>query len=220
MVGLLPYASNYTYLANLCPPEGEPSRVVYKPRSGESPLWDFPEGTLCLRETAAYLVSEAGGWGFVPRTVVRDGPLGIGAVQEFVTHDPRITAFELLDSHPGELRAIALFDFVSNNADRKAGHVLRDSRGKVWAVDHGICFHVHDKLRTVIWDFAGERIDQSERRTLQRLITSLDSSLRDDLDGLLTTAEMEAMRMRAHFLLEGAVFPAPGPGRRHPWPPV
>lgn len=216
----IPWASNYTYLAKLSgTPAGSDRLVVYKPKKGEAPLWDFPSGTLCRREVAAYLVSEAGGWGFVPPTVLRDGPLGMGAVQLYIDHDPQTNAFDLLESHTAELRSIALFDLVVNNADRKAGHVLIDVQGGIWAVDHGICFHHVPKLRTVLWDFVGSPITEEELVPVKKLAQMLDSKS-DFLSHWLSGEEIEGLSPRARALLEAPEFPQPRPGRNYPWPPV
>jgi uncharacterized repeat protein (TIGR03843 family) len=223
LLGLMPGASNYTFLARLGPevPEAGSERlVVYKPRRGEAPLWDFPSGTLCQREAAAFEVSRAGGFGFVPATVLRDGPAGIGSVQTFVDHDFECTAFDLFETHESDLRRIALFDLIVNNADRKAGHVFPDAQGHVWAIDHGICFHAEPKLRTVLWDFAGEPINEAERACLGRLTEALRGDLAAVLEGLLDPAEVEVLRRRLRALLAAEAFPAPGPGRSFPWPPV
>lgn len=221
LLGLLPAASNYTLLARLVVPEMEKATlVVYKPRRGEAPLWDFPSGTLCHREVAAHLVAEAAGWGFVPPTVLREGPLGPGAVQSFIDHDFSCAAFDLLPDRSSDLMSIALFDLVVNNADRKAGHVFEDSSGRVWAVDHGICFHVEPKLRTVLWDFAGLRIPGPDLAALKCLHAALDVGLADRLQGFLSRAEIEALRARAQRFASAEVFPAPGPRRSYPWPPI
>jgi hypothetical protein len=224
LLGLMPGASNYTFLARLLDGEGaddEPERlVIYKPRRGEAPLWDFPSGTLCQREAAAFEVSRAGGFGFVPPTVLRDGPVGIGSVQTFVHHDFECTAFDLLESHTEDLRRIALFDLLVNNADRKAGHVFPDAQDNVWAIDHGICFHVEPKLRTVLWDFAGEPIAESDRACLRRLGAALQGDLSAVLAGLLDPAEVETLGRRLRAVLAAEAFPAPGAGRSFPWPPV
>lgn len=218
----MPGASNYTFLARLGGPEGR--LVIYKPRRGEAPLWDFPTGTLCQREVAAYLVSAAAGFGIVPPTVLRDGPAGPGSVQEFVEHDFGCTAFDLYDDHAAELRRIALFDLVVNNADRKAGHVFPDAEGHVWAIDHGICFHADPKLRTVLWDFADQPLSGEERACLQRLRTALSGDLGVALTELLDPEELTALRRRLKIVLKAGAFPAPGPawgpGRAFPWPPI
>jgi Phosphatidylinositol 3- and 4-kinase len=228
LLGLMPGASNYTFLARLLDEKvdgragdaGPDRLVVYKPRRGEAPLWDFPSGTLCQRETAAFEVARAGGFGFVPPTVLRDGPVGIGSVQAFVNHDFGCTAFDLFESHTDDLRRIALFDLVVNNADRKAGHVFPDPEGNVWAIDHGICFHVEPKLRTVLWDFAGEPIAEADRACLRRLDAALAGELAPVLAGLLDPAEVQILRRRVAAVLAAGAFPPPGPGRSFPWPPV
>lgn len=221
VLGLLPYASNYTLLAKLViKEEGRESLVVYKPMEGETPLWDFPPGSLCRREVAAYLVGRAAGWRLVPPTVLRDGPYGVGAVQTFVEHNPVITAFDLAATHRRDLRRITLFDLMVNNADRKAGHVLLDADRRVWAVDHGICFHPQPKLRTVLWDFVGQPLLDSEKDALVSLVQALDEELSVLLATLLDEEEVDAMRGRIQSLLDRPEFPTPGPGRPYPWPPV
>lgn len=223
LLGLMPACSNYTFLARLGPPAAPPERdrlVVYKPRRGESPLWDFPSGSLCRREVAAYLVSRAGGFGFVPPTVLRDGPVGPGSVQAFIEHDFECTAFDLFEDHEADLRRICLFDLVVNNADRKAGHVFADASGHVWAIDHGICFHAQTKLRTVLWDFAGTAIRAAEHDCLERLEAAQSGDLGAVLEDLLDDEEMEALRSRLRGALTARVFPPPGPGRYFPWPPI
>jgi uncharacterized repeat protein (TIGR03843 family) len=224
LLGLMPGASNYTFLARLLVPgaSGEdPERlVIYKPRRGEAPLWDFPSGTLCQREVAAFEVARACGFGFVPPTVLREGPLGIGSVQAFIDHDFECTAFDLFESRADDLRRIAAFDLVVNNADRKAGHVFPDAEGNVWAIDHGICFHVDPKLRTVLWDFAGEPIADADLACLHRLVPALRGDLGGVLAALLDPAEVEILCRRLAAVLAAEAFPAPGPGRSFPWPPV
>lgn len=220
VIGYLPGASNYTYLARLLGTDGDDRLVVYKPQSGEAPLWDFEEGSLCRREVAAFLVSEAGGFGFVPPTILRDGPYGLGAVQAFIDHDPTITAFEILGSGAAELRAIAIFDLVTNNADRKAGHIFRDAGRRIWCVDHGICFHVEPKLRTVLWDFVGQPFSKAEKKLLETLTAALNDGLGASLASLLSDEEIEILKRRVQATSEQEAFPEPGPGRPYPWPPV
>lgn len=231
----MPGASNYTFLCRLAP-SGSPPRppgdaptlgdlagerlAIYKPRRGEAPLWDFPSGTLCHREVAAFLVSDAAGFDVVPPTVLRDGPAGPGSVQAFVHHDFDCTAFDLFEAHEADLRRIALFDLVVNNADRKAGHVFPDAGGHVWAIDHGICFHAEPKLRTVLWDFAGTPITDQERALLDRLVGSLKGDLGERLRQLLDGEERVALRRRLRAARAAEAFPQPGPGRSFPWPPV
>ena len=218
VLGLLPYASNYTLLAKL--QGGDETLVVYKPRRGETPLWDFPTGTLCQREVAAYLVASAAGWDFVPPTILRDGPLGEGAVQLFIDHDPSVTAFDLSESHEALFQQIALFDLMINNGDRKAGHVFADAEGRVRVVDHGVSFHADPKLRTVLWDFIGQPIDSQDLAAVEGVRNALAGKLSDSLAPLLEPEEIAALISRVEFLLASKVFPAPGPGRPYPWPPV
>ena len=175
---------------------------MYKPARGERPLWDFPNGTLYRREVAAYLVSEQLGWRLVPPTLARDGPLGTGSVQLFVDADPEVTAFELLaDGNPSMAR-IAAFDVVTNNADRKAGHCLAGQDGHVWAIDHGLCFHVQAKLRTVLWDLAGDRLEAAVLADLEALAAeATGGQLAASLGELLDPDEVAAMARRARALV-------------------
>jgi len=220
LLGLLPRASNYTFLGEVCH-DGETALVVYKPRDGETPLWDFPEGTLCRREVAAYVLSEWLGWPSVPPTILRDGPHGPGAVQLFVEADPREHYFTLRENRLGDFRAVAAFDVLINNADRKSGHCLRSSDGTIWLVDHGVSFSVEPKLRTVIWDFAGERIPAKVRSDVERLAGELESGpIRDRLTELIHEREVTATARRARALVKSGRFPSPGSRRSYPWPPV
>lgn len=239
LLGILSGASNHTFLAKLwagsqgglAGVDGRPAAsrqdsgtgeqlVVYKPRRGETPLWDFPPGTLCRREVAACVVAEAGGWDFIPPTVLREGPLGMGAVQAYIEHDPSITAFGLVRTHRADLKRIALFDLVANNADRKAGHILLDPEGKLWSVDHGLCFHEEPKLRTVLWDFIGEPVSPEDLDLVLRLCSCLESGGPDDLERLLSPQEIDALWERARRVLDEKVYPPPETSRPYPWPPV
>ena len=219
VLGLLPYSSNYTFLARVSR-EAESALAVYKPRSGERPLWDFPHGTLAAREVAAWLVSEAS-WKIVPPTVLRtDGPLGEGSLQLFIEHDPERHYFAVMDDQHDALATFAAFDAVINNADRKAGHVIEDPHGKLWAVDHGLTFHTEPKLRTVIWAFAEERLTPRLRRDLEHLGVQLadDGELGGRLTELLSRDEAEATLARVETLLVEDRFPAPQGDRPLPWP--
>jgi uncharacterized repeat protein (TIGR03843 family) len=217
LLGLLPGSSNYTFLAEL----GESATlVVYKPRRGETPLWDFPAGTLCQREAAAYIVCAAAGWDYVPPTILRDGPHGIGMVQQFIDHDPRFHAFNLAGDYEAELKEIALLDLVMNNADRKGGHVLRDNGGRLWAIDHGVCFHVEPKLRTVLWDFVGQPVPEAALEAVESLRTAVAGDAAAALEELLLPEEIAVLQMRAEAILKAGAFPEPGPGRPYPWPPI
>jgi hypothetical protein len=220
LLGLLPRASNFTFLAEVS--NGEDVRLaVYKPRDGETPLWDFPPGTLCNREVAACLVARELGWPNVPPTVLRQGPHGEGSVQLFVEADPAEHYFTLRDRHADLFRAVAAFDVVAGNGDRKAGHCLLAPDGTIWVVDHGLCFSEEPWLRTVIWDFAGEEIPRHLVDDLRDLQMALRSGpLRRSLLELLTEEEVGAAAARAAALVAGGRFPEPGPGRSHPWPAI
>ncbi|MBP9501353.1 MAG: SCO1664 family protein [Candidatus Promineofilum sp.] len=237
--GLLPWSSNYAFLVRVCDDAEvveavkavETVEAVYKPQRGERPLWDFPQGALCYREQAAFIVSEALGWCIIPPTVLRDAQHGPGTIQQFIDHDPERHYFTIegnSDYRP-QLQRIALLDIVINNADRKAGHVLIEEPeepgavGQLWGIDHGICFHTDPKLRTVIWEFAGTPIPPEMKADLAVLRDQLQNGNDDlvlSLGCYLTTPEIEAMIKRLDRLIKQESFPAPGPGRHYPWPPV
>ncbi len=218
LLGLLPRSSNYAFLARATL-DGDEMPAVYKPRRGETPLWDFPEGTLGNRESAAYVVAHALGWPNVPPTLLRDGPEGEGAVQRFIPFEPAEHAFTLQERFPGAFRRVALFDVVVNNADRKAGHCLLGRDGELFVVDHGTCFSDEPKLRTVLWDYVGEPISDEDLDGLRGLAEGLRSgSVRRALDELLSRGEVRATIGRLHDLLSEGRFPEPGPGRPYPWP--
>jgi hypothetical protein len=220
LLGLMPRASNYTFLAEVS--EGERRvPVVYKPREGEAPLWDFPDGTLCRREVAAYLLAQGLGWPPVPLTVLRPGPHGEGAVQLFVDSDPAEHFFTLREERADDFRRFAAFDVLANNADRKSGHCLLAPDGTIWAIDHGVCFSLQATLRTVIWDFAGEPVPGDVLEDVGRVAGELRSgALRQEMLTHLANEEVDATAGRAENLAKSARFPKPGPGRAHPWPPV
>ncbi|MCS7061563.1 MAG: SCO1664 family protein [Anaerolineae bacterium] len=229
-LGLLPWSSNYTFLVKVTPEDSGPSEdeellAVYKPRRGEAPLWDFPDGTLCLRELAAYLVDAALGWGLIPPTVLRNGPHGFGSVQLFIENDPSQHFFTFRENPANceTLKRLALFDLITNNADRKSGHCLLDKNGRIWAIDHGITFNADYKLRTVIWDFAGQPIPQHLLDDLRRLREEIEphQPLGKVLRDLLTEAEVAAFARRIDGLLKIKTFPGPSRSQRSiPWPPV
>jgi uncharacterized repeat protein (TIGR03843 family) len=221
--GMLPWSSNYTLLATVrC--DGLQGLAVYKPRRGERPLWDFPRGTLCQREVAAYLLSAALGWTLVPPTVLRDGPYGVGSVQLFIDADQESHLFTMQKEggYDETIERLAAFDVIANNADRKSGHCLKGNDGRLWAIDHGICFHNESKLRTVLWDYAGQKLRAdilADLRTLRDAWNG-DDQLAGILASLLSDDEMRAMRRRLNRLVESGKHPDPGPGRNMPWPPV
>lgn len=222
ILGLMPNSSNYTFLAKAETSEAE-VLTIYKPRRGEIPLWDFPEGTLAQREVAAYVVARTLGWPNVPPTILRDGPEGIGSAQLFVPFDPGQHYFTLQESHTDTFRDVALFDAVINNADRKGGHCLLGEDGSIFLIDHGVCFNEDDKLRTVIWDHAGEPLDEGRAHDLAAFAASLYDPMdpvRAELESLLLPEEVEALRHRIEVLIGAGALPQPGLGRPYPWPPI
>jgi uncharacterized repeat protein (TIGR03843 family) len=223
------------------------ARCVYKPVRGERPLWDFPDGTLAGREVGAYLISEATGWDIVPPTVLRDGPLGEGACQLWLdeaddaqplvafvpagelpegwlrvasARDDEGRPYLLAHADDAGLARMALFDVAVNNADRKGGHVLT-TKGRLYGVDHGVCFHVEDKLRTVLWGWVGRPVPARDRACLARLRADLSARLGERLAELISTEEIDAIGARLDRLLAEGVFPEPVPGwPAVPWPPI
>jgi hypothetical protein len=222
LLGLLHGASNYTFLARLGPHPPSGLRVVYKPARGESPLWDFDAGTLYRREVAAYELSKVLGWPNVPPTVVREqAPHGVGAVQLFVEADRRhflgqnVTREEVW-------RRVAVFDVIANNADRKSGHCLFDAQDRVWVIDHGLTFHVDNKLRTVIWDFSGDPLPADLCGDVERALVELErGGLGKTMEDLISGAEIRVLKRRLRRVLDPAWrFPEPTSAWSIPWPPV
>jgi uncharacterized repeat protein (TIGR03843 family) len=241
LAGRITTASNGTFLGGI----GD-TMVVYKPLAGERPLWDFPDGDLASREVAAYLVSEAFGWNVVPRTWLRDGPMGIGMVQMWQDIDPEQSPVDLVaaDAIPetgwrhvfdgsdeedrpvalvhedtAALRRMAVFDVVANNADRKGAHVLAMPDGHRHGVDHGLTFHAEHKLRTVLWGWRGEKLDADELDGVERVRDQLSGELGEALAGLLTPAEVSAFAGRCDRLRSRGRFPGPhGDMPAVPWP--
>jgi len=224
LLGQFTRSSNFTFLVE-CTLEAHSLRAVYKPARGQQPLWDFAAETLPKRETAAYLLCRAIGWDFVPPTVYRtEGlPAGEGSLQWFVEHDPEQHYFTLTEAERASLQSLALFDLLANNADRKGGHILRDEAGKLWAIDHALCFHAETKLRTVIWDFAGQPLGEALLNSLDALNLRLSPGqpfLRE-ISRYLSAAESDSLRERYQKLLADGHFPFPAEDRRaFPWPPV
>lgn len=221
--GLLPYSSNYTMLA-LVTHHDACALAVYKPRRGERPLWDFPRGTLYQREIAAYLVSEALGFHLVPPTIRREGPHGIGALQLFIENDQEshLLTMQREGCYDDALQQVAAFDCLINNADRKSGHCLKGNDGRLWSIDHGICFHEEDKLRTVLWDFVGQPFPPDITDALRCFRNHLnnDDALMQMLIELLSTTELRALKQRLNQMINTGVYPYPGSGPHIPWPPV
>lgn len=219
------WGSNYTFLAEVSL-NGHTIPAVYKPSKGERPLWDFPVSSLAKREVAAYLVSELLEWNLVPPTVYRKGgPLGAGSVQQYIEHDSEYHYFNFDERDRQRLRPTVLFDLIINNADRKGSHILKSQHGHLWLIDHGVCFHVEDKLRTVIWDFIGEPIPEDLCMDITRLASSLKhngisaSEAAASLTPYISLAEIRALVNRAERLVAVGRFPPPDPYRRvFPWP--
>ena len=219
VVGRVAWSSNAALLVTV-QGDGRETLAVYKPQRGERPLWDFPEGSLCRRETAAYTLSEALGWGLVPRTVLRDGPYGVGSVQRFVDHDPEEHYFTLLEDHVDAFLRFAVFDLLANNTDRKGGHCLRErATSRIFGIDHGLTFHVAPKLRTVIWDFAGEAVPDELLADVTRVRAEMDGALGELFGGLLYPMEVTALVDRIDDLLADPRLPEPDEGYHSvPWP--
>lgn len=219
--GRLVDASNATLYGSVSLSTEKTFAVVYKPIAGERPLWDFNEGNLASREVAAYKVSIWLGFDCVPPTVLRDGPYGPGAVQQWIDVDESVDIIALGQSDRKEIRQMALFDAVINNTDRKFGHILPSPTGEIYGCDHGVTFHVDNKLRTVIWQFAGDEFSQQERESLQSLRDLLDGQGKSDLSTLLSQDEITALQKRLDNLLESGIFPFPSQEwPAIPWPPV
>jgi uncharacterized repeat protein (TIGR03843 family) len=217
------WGSNYTFAVEISSGD-QVLQGVYKPTRGERPLWDFPRATLAHREVAAYLVSEALGWSFVPPTIYRkDGPIGPGSLQLHIDHDPEYNYFSFSKTDLGRLRPVAIFDYLINNADRKGSHVLFDGDDQMWLIDHGITFHKEQKLRTVIWDFAGEPIPEQLCSDLVQFESQLvqGTQFRDSLGEYLVPQEIGALAKRNRHLIASKKYPDTHPNRRpYPWPPV
>lgn len=221
------WGSNYTFLLQVEHPL-ETLQAVYKPTRGVRPLWDFSSPSLARREVAAYRVSQALGWQLVPPTVYRkDGLHGAGSLQLYIEHDPEYHYFNFSEADKQRLRPSSLFDLLINNADRKGSHILLDPERHIWLIDHGICFHTESKLRTVVWDFAGEPIPTDLCADLTALQQQLSpnpggaSSLAAELAKHLTASEIAALARRAERLVNAGRYPNPDPDRRpYPWPPV
>ncbi|MFQ5692497.1 MAG: SCO1664 family protein [Nitrospinota bacterium] len=218
---LIPWGSNYTFAVPMSANGGASFLAIYKPREGEAPLWDFPRGTLYRREVAAFLTSEALGWGIVPPTVVRAGPHGVGSLQLYVEPDEEVDYAALQERHADMLRRCALFDMVINNADRKAGHCFLGRDGRVWAIDHGLTFHAQPKLRTVIWDFRDEPVPPPWLQDIRAFRDRLEAreEIAESLEKLLDPAEIRALKMRIEDILADPVYPSPRHHRHFPWPP-
>lgn len=199
--------------------------AIYKPERGEQPLWDFPPNSLSKREISAFIVSNLIGWNFVPPTIYRtiDAPFGQGSLQLFIPHNPRINYFYLQNKDVKIIQKIVLFDAIINNADRKGGHIIQDEIEKIWLIDHGLCFHPDEKLRTVIWEFSSEKIPDDLRNNLERFLKNIDNNnikLVKKLTKFLSSVEIFMVMKRTRNLLEMGVFPPieQKTDRPYPWP--
>ena len=217
ITGRLVDASNAT-LFGLMHHEGATLEVIYKPVAGERPLWDFPNGTLADREYVAFLLSDLTGMDLVPPTVLREGPAGSGMVQRWIDVDETIELGSYFAQDRSELRRLALFDAIINNTDRKIGHLLPDQNGHLFACDHGVTFHAEDKLRTVLWQWAGDALTQEEIKTLDLTLALIDSHF-GSLISHLTEEEVEATRARIIKLRSEKIMPLPSEDwPAIPWP--
>jgi uncharacterized repeat protein (TIGR03843 family) len=213
--GRMPWSSNATFLVSLCSPKMR-GHAIYKPLRGERPLWDFDPG-LYRREVAAYLLSESMGLHLVPPTLIRQGPLGEGSLQWFVDADHQEHYFTIYEKRADlheELRKMCVLDIVANNTDRKSGHCLLGRDDQIWGIDHGLCFAADFKLRTVIWEFGGQRIPDTVVEPLRRLVDRVPLGI----SALLRDDETIAIQERAEWLLRQGEFPIDESGRRYPWP--
>lgn len=219
VAGRLVDASNATLFVTVSNGANE-MRAIYKPIAGERPLWDFPDGNLASRERAAYLVSEALGIHCIPLTILRDGPFGTGAVQEWIDINEEIDLELFFRQDDAQLRSVALLDALINNTDRKIGHLIPRADGKLFVCDHGVTFHEEDKLRTVLWQWTGLEFTQEEKERLSHFADFLESDSADEIRELISPKEFLALQARTRILLGDGTFPEPNPDWPHiPWPP-
>jgi uncharacterized repeat protein (TIGR03843 family) len=217
--GRLVDASNATLFVSITDGTST-TNAIYKPIAGERPLWDFPDGNLASRERAAYLIDNALGFHHIPLTILRDGPFGMGMVQQWIDLNEDIDLEDFFRTDDPQLRQVALLDAVINNTDRKIGHLLPAKDGHLYICDHGVTFHSEDKLRTVLWQWAGQPFTSDEITALRNLLVEIDGALSDELHTLITDDEFSALQSRVHNLLTTSSFPHPNPDWPHiPWPP-
>jgi uncharacterized repeat protein (TIGR03843 family) len=217
----MPWGSNYTFLVRIDAGEGKYLRAIYKPRDGERPLWDYSHGTLYKREYATFVLSRALGWPNVPRTLIREGPYGIGSMQLYIDCDPEITYFNLIEEKAEDFQKFAIFDLVINNGDRKAGHCLLGQDGRVWSIDHGLTFHTSFKLRTVMLEFWGRPIPKPLVKDMEGLLEKLETpahSLTCALSEMIAPAEMKALLRRRQVITRDPRLPTLDPYHNVPWP--
>jgi hypothetical protein len=212
----MPWGSNYTFLMWISLNDTECFRVIYKPQSGEKPLRDFTVGSLYKREQAAYLISTTIGWPNIPLTIIRNGPYGIGSVQLYIDCDPRITYFDIRDDNYKELFSVSLFDLITNNADRKGGHLLMDDNNKIWSIDHGLTFHHIFKMRTVMFEYCGNKIPDTLLAELND--NNLISPIYDQLSELVSQTEIQSLEKRISAIINNPEMPILDPNFDIPWP--
>ena len=217
---LVPWSSNGTFFVHLDAGPGKHLRAIYKPRKGERPLYDFPSGTLYKREYAAYVVSRSLEWPRIPPTVITEGPYGVGSMQLYIDSDPNVTYFDLAQERHSDMLPVAVFDLLTNNADRKGGHCILGSDDTVWSIDHGLTFHHAFKLRTVMLEFWGAEIPVPMLDDLEALKINFDSrgELAEELRSLMSDLEYDALLERMEAILQEPVIPELHPGRNVPWP--
>lgn len=222
VTGRLVDASNatlYGVIKSIDGAESDEIRVIYKPVAGERPLWDFPDGNLANREYAAFLISEIAKWNLVPTTILREGPFGPGMVQQWIDIDETVDLALFYSQDKPLLRRLALFDAVINNTDRKIGHLLPTADGKLMGCDHGVTFHHEDKLRTVLWQWAGMALSDQEIIELRKLVEGILKE-RVVFQELLTEIELQALFARIDRLISSGIFPEPSDEwPAVPWPP-
>jgi uncharacterized repeat protein (TIGR03843 family) len=218
-IELLDQGSNYTFFATLSSNSNTKINAIYKPKNGEIPLRDFPKGTLFKRERAAYLLSRILKWKFIPPTIIKEGPYGIGSLQYYVNHDPSIHYLNIKGNYENEFGIISIFDWICNNADRKAGHIIYGNDGNIWGIDQGLTFNTEYKMRTVIWyepnqvipDFIIEKLSTLNNKLLSKSVVS------KEIQELLTKEELIATVQRIQEIIKLGTFPDIRFGRV-PWP--
>ena len=217
----MPWGSNYTFLLWLTVSNDKSTcvRAIYKPKDGEKPLYDFPKGTLYKREHAAYLISLELGWPNIPLTVIREGPYGIGTMQLYIDCDPRITYFDLRERLKDTLSRLAVFDLLTNNADRKASHCILDKTDTVWSIDHGLTFHKDFKLRTVMLEYCDNIIEDDLVYDLRNLRQKLESKrVIRLLTPLISGEEIGSLKTRLNYIINNPKLPMLNPYKNVPWP--
>ena len=212
----MPWGSNYTFMMWIDIDESSCISVIYKPRDGEKPLYDFEESTLYKRERASYILSKILGWPNIPLTIIRNGPYGLGSVQHYIECDPRITFFEIREKNLDDLFPIAIFDLITNNADRKAGHCILDNQNIIWSIDHGLTFNSDFKLRTVMFEFCGKTIPDKFIADISDALPELKKN--KEIQKLISSKEFDSLISRIEEVINDPIMPILNPNRDIPWP--